>query len=131
MDPWRLAGCAVLAVLGGVLQTPSAWANLSFDVKTFDGGKFVVVSGTFDYSDKLDDFSRLVRDNDPRFVTFQSPGGNVLKAIELGHLIRQSALDTLQIRSLECESACAFAFMGGVNRYARPGRNWYAQGIPG
>jgi len=121
MDAWRFVGCAVLAVLGGVLQTQSASANLSFDVKTFDGGKFVVVSGTFDYADRLDDFSRLVRENGPRFVTFQSPGGNVWKAMELGRLIRQSALDTLQIRSLECESACAFAFMGGVKRFADPG----------
>ena len=77
--------------------------------------------GTFGNADRLDDFSSLVRENSPRFVTFQSPGGNVLKAIELGRLIRQSALDTLQIRSLECESACAFAFMGGVKRFADPG----------
>ena len=118
----RRPGLAAVAIIAGLLGFASgASAELRFDLKQADGGPFVLVSGDFAYSDSLEEFSRLVRENHPLFVTFDSPGGNVVKAIELGRLIRQSGLSTVEVKQLECASACAFAFFGGVERIAQPG----------
>ena len=108
---------AVLAFfcLGG-----SAEASLRFEIRTSNGAPYIQVSGEFEYEDSLNDFSRIVRDKHPTFVTFDSPGGNIAKALELGRLIRKTGLNTFGSRSLECDSACAFAFMGGVQRTAEP-----------
>jgi hypothetical protein len=48
-------------------------------------------------------------------IEFTSPGGNLLAALRLGEQIRSGGYDT----SLGevCASACAYAMMGGVNRY--------------
>lgn len=67
-------------------------------------------------------------------VTFNSPGGNLYGGIKLGEIIREvgastSVADSVPIDDPEapdwhrettsgiCASACAFAFMGGVERY--------------
>ena len=54
-------------------------------------------------------------------VSFNSPGGNVYKAMDVGRLIRKLNLSTAQPRFQECASACSLAFLGGVQRYADPG----------
>ncbi|WP_156941582.1 hypothetical protein [Mesorhizobium sp. WSM2561] len=54
-------------------------------------------------------------------IVFDSSGGNVGSAIQLGRMIRAAGLDTLQVRQLQCVSACSLAFMGGVRRVADPG----------
>jgi hypothetical protein len=99
-----------------------ACADLSYEAKTAtDGMKVVVVSGEFSYADDLRDFTAIVRSQNPDAIVFDSPGGNVMKAIQLGHLIRSFGLETLQFRGLECASACSLAFLGGVVRAAEPG----------
>jgi hypothetical protein len=109
----------VLALV--VMGVQPAAAHLEFTLKQFDAATVVIVAGDFDPTDDLVQFSQLVRDGHPKAVTFNSPGGNLLKALELGRLIRQNGLDTLQLRGLECVSACAYAFVGGVARFAEPG----------
>jgi len=110
-----LAGISVL----GVSQ---AHADLSYSAqRTDDGLRFVVISGSFSYDDNLDEFSQLVRSHDPSLVTFNSPGGNVSKAMELGRLIRSYRLGTIQFRGSDCSSACSLAFMGGIQRLADAG----------
>lgn len=41
--------------------------------------------------------------------------------MQLGRIIRDLGLTTFQLRMMECASACALAFMGGVERLAEPG----------
>ncbi|PTW63438.1 hypothetical protein C8N35_1011491 [Breoghania corrubedonensis] len=97
-------------------------AKLDFVPETTnDGLKFILVSGTFDHDDDLATFAAQAIIHEPMFISFQSPGGNVAKAMELGRIIRKLNLSTLQLRMLECSSACALAFMGGVNRGAEAG----------
>jgi hypothetical protein len=48
-------------------------------------------------------------------IEFVSPGGNLLAALRLGELIRAGGYDT-SLGEL-CASACAYAILGGVNRY--------------
>ena len=73
-------------------------------------------------------------------VCFDSPGGNVQGAIELGRLIRRLRLDTcleasysqvagkssskVLVSRAVCASACAFALAGGVNRYIGDGARY-------
>lgn len=95
---------------------------MTYQVHSIDSGeKYVLITGTIESTDDLGEFRRLVELERPQAVTFFSPGGNVVKAMELGRLIRSAGLVTFQIRSGECASACALAFMGGVSRGADPG----------
>jgi hypothetical protein len=82
---------------------------------------FILVEGDFEYEDNLLEFISLVRRHNPSIVTFNSSGGNIVKSIELGRLIRLYGLNTFQMRGLECSSACSIAFMGGVKRHAEAG----------
>lgn len=107
----------VLAMAAG-----PARAAITYTVESFaDGSRFVIISGPIDSSDDLAPLRRLIEIERVRVATFISPGGNVVKAMELGRLIRAHGLMTVQLRSGECSSACALAFMGGVIRSAEPG----------
>jgi hypothetical protein len=108
--------------VGLAVSLTSADAALQFQAEaTPDGLRFVLVTGDFDYGDDLAVFGSLAATSQATAVTFNSPGGNVIKAMELGRLVRRLGLNTIQLRALECESACALAFLGGVVRYAEPG----------
>lgn len=112
---------AVAAATAGLAAT-AASADLRYRAdQTPDGTRFIIVEGGFEYGDDLSAFRAAVRENNPAIIGFNSPGGNIVKAMELGRLIRALGLDTLQARSLECASACSLAFMGGVRRAAEAG----------
>ncbi|WP_192384759.1 hypothetical protein [Mesorhizobium silamurunense] len=81
----------------------------------------LVVSGEFGANEPLNTFSSAVVGSGARVIVFNSPGGNVGSAIRLGRMIRAAGLDTLQVRQLQCASACSLAFLGGVHRIAEPG----------
>lgn len=106
----------------GVFGGGHAWANLTYTPLTLDGGlRVLVVSGEFTSNDYPSEFVNAVAASNATTVTFDSPGGNVVAAMALGRTIRFLGLNTLQIRQLECASACALAFLGGVTRVAAPG----------
>ena len=110
----------VLAILSVPLA--SAHASLSYsEHTTSDGERYILISGEFAAGDDLNDFTVVVGSKQSATVVFNSPGGHLLKAMELGRLIRDLELDTMQIKDLSCASACSLAFMGGVNRFAEPG----------
>ena len=69
----------------------------------------------------------------PNFVYFNSPGGSLAPALEMGKMIRRLGLDTLvggkykaigkadpsqvtMVNNGVCYSACAYVFLGGVGR---------------
>ena len=117
----RKWAAVLLGLMALVAWAPAAHANLRFSAETSESLNYILVEGEFERADDLAAFTRLERAREVDFVTFDSPGGNVAKAIELGYLIRQAGLSTLQVRGLDCASACAFAFFGGVRRAAMPG----------
>lgn len=98
-----------------------AQAAMTFDERELDSGTFIFVSGQIEFTDSLAPFELLASQGRARFVTFDSPGGSPYKAMDLGRLIRRYGLATVQIRSTECASACALAFMGGSTRAAMAG----------
>ncbi|MBZ9671638.1 hypothetical protein [Mesorhizobium sp. ES1-3] len=82
---------------------------------------FLIVSGEFGINEPLNEFSSAITSSGARVIVFDSPGGSVGSAMHLGRMIRAAGLDTLQVRQLQCASACSLAFMGGVRRVADPG----------
>lgn len=79
-------------------------------------------------------FRRFIRIHDlagqPLTVMLHSPGGDVIAGVRLGREFRQHGFNTqvglaqrlpaggYQLRQGDCASACTFAFLGGVQRYA-------------
>jgi hypothetical protein len=121
----RWSNVSAVAAIGAMIlafSTSPSFANLRYDAQQTDkGGHYLVVAGEFESSDDVADFYRAIHDNAATVVFFQSRGGNVVKAMELGRAIRALNVTTMQIRGMECASACSLAFMGGKERYAEPG----------
>ncbi|WP_262568854.1 hypothetical protein [Agrobacterium tumefaciens] len=100
----------------------AAYADITFERVPIDGSSPVLLlKGEFTTSDNTDQLAREVAATGARLITFNSNGGNVATAMAYGRMIRSLGLSTLQLRSAECASACALAFVGGVNRQAEPG----------
>lgn len=112
----------VSAIVWLCLLGSSASATLTYaPLKLEDEITVLVIEGTFEFTDDLQPFLLAVIQHRPQAVTFNSGGGNVVKALELGRVIRRLNMMTVQTREYECSSACAFAFLGGVQRFATPG----------
>jgi hypothetical protein len=110
------------ALAAAILFPSAALARLSYEpLTTEEGHRIIVVEGEFEFSDDLTGFAALVRSHQPQAIVFNSGGGNIVKAMELGRMIRSFGLNTFQIRGAECASACALAFLGGATRAAQPG----------
>ncbi|WP_327212299.1 hypothetical protein U8Q06_09965 [Rhizobium beringeri] len=115
----RVLGLAI--VVSSFLAGPS-YAAISYERMTLAGDmRALVVSGEFEISDDPVAFAGEVAQFKPAFITFRSGGGNVVSAMKTGRMIRALGISTLQIRSAECASACALAFVGGVRRSAEAG----------
>ena len=103
------------------------------------GCYWIAAEGTITNSTP-DDFERFLRlnkldDGSRQTINFDSPGGSLFGGIELGKIIRSKNFATTVGRSVKveevgllqiyetqpgkCMSACAFAFLGGVTRYAK------------
>lgn len=97
-------------------------ASITFQhVPLDDDETLLVLEGEFSSDDDLNKFVREVKVHNVTLVAFNSNGGNLGKAMDYGRKIRALGLNTLQIRSSQCASACALAFVGGVYRIAEPG----------
>ncbi|UCA46860.1 hypothetical protein [Pseudochrobactrum sp. XF203] len=111
-----------LFILTLLIISSPAQANLSYDsLADSDLPTVLIVKGTFEHDDDLSVFLEAIRKHNTTAIIFNSGGGNVYKAIELGKIIRALKLSTIQPRSMECSSACSLAFLGGINRFAEAG----------
>lgn len=57
----------------------------------------------------------------PEGVAFDSGGGSFFASLAIGAQIRQARLATVVRRGASCQSACAYAFLGGTRRTVAPG----------
>lgn len=97
-------------------------AELRFSPERLPNGTpYILVSGRFDPTDDLIAFANMAASHKPQMVVFDSPGGTIVTALKLGRIIRLLGLTTFQTRPYQCDSACAFAFVGGVRRLATAG----------
>ncbi|EJB03101.1 putative periplasmic protein [Rhizobium leguminosarum bv. trifolii WSM597] len=109
-------------LLAFVAMAGKGHAAISYQrLETAPGERALTINCVFESSDDamtlVDEYTQY----QPSYVTFDSPGGNVVAAIRFGRALRLLNAKTIQIRAAECASACAFAFVGGVERFAQPG----------
>lgn len=118
----RLYPALLGMLLGFAVSMSPAGAAVSVQRLPIDGGGLVlVVSGEFEFADDPAALASEVKASGARLITFDSNGGNIHAAMAFGRVIRSFGLETVQIRSAQCASACALAFVGGVTRTAEPG----------
>ncbi|MGF1623421.1 MAG: ATP-dependent Clp protease proteolytic subunit [Alphaproteobacteria bacterium] len=60
----------------------------------------------------------IAQDRQAAMVVFDSPGGAITEAMQIGAYIRSRGLDTMVVENGLCASACPLAFAGGVARIA-------------
>jgi hypothetical protein len=109
-----------LALVGVDSQNAAAaitYERLSLD----DGRRLLVIKGEFEPSDDPMKLAAVYSEYQPTVISFDSNGGSVVAAIKIGRAIRALSANTVQIRSTQCASACALAFIGGVKRSAEAG----------
>lgn len=95
--------------------------SLEYEPVEVDGTQYLVVRGQFLPTEDISRFESALRQSNAPLIVFDSSGGNIHSAMNLGRSIRALGLNTFQIRKMECASACALAFVGGVRRHADPG----------
>ena len=118
---WLRIAAPILFVSTSLLVASPRPAGALEAQSSDDGQNVIILSGEFKASDDLREIEAALRAGTGAIVSFNSPGGNVYAAMEVGRLIRRLNLSTGQLRYQECASACSLAFLGGVQRYAEPG----------
>jgi hypothetical protein len=83
-----------------------------------NGEEVILVSGEILEDETHEKFLKLVRSSGVKTVSFDSEGGNIMSALELGRTIRKAGLNTYQEQGRECASACSLLFVSGVERSA-------------
>lgn len=81
-------------------------------------GRQLKISGGLDYGISKDVEAMLKVNPDVTSVMLSSPGGQIYEGRGLAKLFIRAQLDTYVYE--ECSSACATAYIGGVNRYLGP-----------
>ena len=125
-----------VAMIALACGTPSI--ALDFDVQLFNAGATFVLDGVIEPGD-TDRFKAYFEANADGFgfaVALNSPGGSMMEGIRLGEYLRQTGIHTVvaqypersagmedfdysavqSIPGAQCSSACALAFLGGVER---------------
>ena len=103
----------------GPLPEPSNDAMGFTLVEGPKGITYAIASGTFsggtaDAFERFDELNQRTID----VVVFDSPGGLVLEAMDLGRYLRGRGIATLVPDEALCASACPLAYAGGVTREA-------------
>lgn len=85
--------------------------------KTF--GPTLFVKGEFEEGD-AERFERFLTTSSRKFetISFDSPGGVTVEALQISKIIRKQGLNTLIASDALCASACPFSFAGGQKRLA-------------
>ena len=125
-----MAGLVVVALAVSPVQAAITYERLTGD----DGFKILLLSGEFEADENVSKLETEVSAFEPDVIMFDSPGGIITTALEYGRLIRKLEVNTLQLRSHMCASACAFAFVGGYERHAEAGaigvhQSWFPDDV--
>jgi hypothetical protein len=116
MPTYALARAVTCLILGFAAALPAAAAE--FTKRPPQNGKpdLIAVVGDLELGDE-DKFADAARYSSDAMVLFQSRGGNLIAAIEIGRTIRRKGFSTLVPDKMQCASACALAWLGGRTRY--------------
>jgi hypothetical protein len=80
-----------------------------------DGSALVLLQGDFEIGDIAQFWARAATLSKAT-IAFRSDGGSLLAGIRIGALIRESGFTTLVPDGARCASACAVAWLGGLQR---------------
>jgi hypothetical protein len=87
-------------------------------VNVSSGEEMILIAGEVLEDETPEKFLQLAKTSGLKSVIFDSEGGNIIAALELGRAIRKGGFNTHQEQGSECASACSLLFVSGVNRYA-------------
>ena len=91
---------------------------LTFKVDRHDGQRVLVAQGKIAQGDARTLREWLRKDPDIQEILFNSPGGIFKEGIKIGRTLRDLDRVTRVPGKAMCASACVWAFMGGVLRFA-------------
>jgi len=98
------------------VTTPAAAATITVRPQTPDRPIVVVVEGSLAAFDE-DQFAAKTAPLSTAFVAFSSDGGSLLAGLRIGEAIRRKGFSTIVPDGRRCASACALAWLGGVERF--------------
>ena len=75
--------------------------NISGEINSSDGDRFSAIAYRYPYA----------------LVNLSGPGGSLLSGIQIGTIIRLKGFPTAVMEGNTCASACAYAWLAGVQRY--------------
>lgn len=112
------------AVLGiaGLLLSASLASGADIEVTDLPGSdrKLITISGRIDPDDG-DKFKQKAGFVQKAVVAFKSDGGSLVAGLEIGTTIRLKNYWTAVLNGADCASACAFAWLGGTQRFMGTG----------
>ena len=96
--------------------TPAPAATITVSPQTTDRPIVVMVEGPLVRMDG-DEFAAKTAPLPSAFVAFSSDGGSLLAGLRIGEAIRRKKFSTIVPDGRRCASACALAWLGGVERF--------------
>jgi hypothetical protein len=96
--------------------TPVTAATITVRPQTTDRPIVVMVEGPLIAMDE-DEFAAKTAPLASAFVAFSSDGGSLLAGLRIGEAIRRNRFSTIVPDGRRCASACALAWVGGVERF--------------
>jgi uncharacterized RDD family membrane protein YckC len=113
-----LAGAISVGLTSYAMDAPPTRQSMSYSLSSDTRqNTYLHFKGEFAAND-VNRLVKVIHDNSPQFVTFDSPGGSVADAMAMGRAIRAAGISTFIEPNASCVSACFLAFIGGVRRYA-------------
>jgi hypothetical protein len=103
-----------------LVTTPAVAAVITVREQTPDRPSVVVVEGSLAAFDE-DQFAIKAASLSSAFVAFSSDGGSLLAGLRIGEAIRRKGFSTIVPDGRRCASACALAWLGGVERFIGTG----------
>ena len=97
-----------------------ATINISFQDYPNSSLRAIIINGELEYGDEKK-FYMETASIDRAVIFLNSPGGNVLAAMEIGRIIRLKHYTTSVIAKDLCASACALIWLAGENRFLEDG----------
>jgi hypothetical protein len=96
--------------------TPALAATITVRPQTPDRPTVVMVEGPLVAVDE-DQFAAKTAPLSSAFVAFSSDGGSLVAGLGIGEAIRRKGFSTIVPDGRRCASACALAWLGGVERF--------------
>ncbi len=118
----RMRIASVPLCLAGLLWTTASVLSAEIDVTDLPGTdrKLITITGRIDPDDG-DKFKQKAGFVQKAVVAFKSDGGSLGAGLEIGTTIRLKNYWTAVLSGADCASACAFAWLGGTQRFMGAG----------